>query len=202
MLDSNRLKDRMLKFSKIKGANLRKVTRRLRRIWVLTNLNMHTYNLNLGSIVEQLNKAFVGVVAILGAAYRTQVEFVKHGCFDVKVTPMGVNLVLLEEEVEGAMNTLLSEVWISEWFDEVRSWSPREIDNERLVWLRVFGVPAHAWSTDFFAYLVSGIGEFVSVDDNTSKKTSMDVARVLYKTKVHDLVSRLVKVNIGGMCSQ
>lgn len=36
------------------------------------------------------------------------------------------------------------------------------------------------------------------MDENTKKKKSMDVARILYKTKVHDLVSRLVKVNIGG----
>lgn len=45
---------------------------------------------------------------------------------------------------------------------------------------------------------MSGIGEFVCVDENTLSKKSMDVARILYKTKVHDLVSRLVKVDVGG----
>lgn len=65
------------------------------------------------------------------------------------------------------------------WFDEIRSWSSREIDNERLVWLRCYGIPAHAWTVEFFSYLVSGIGEFVCVDDNTLNKNSMDIARIL-----------------------
>lgn len=44
---------------------------------------------------------------------------------------------------------------------------------------------------------MSGIGNFVCVDDSTNRKESMDVARILYKTKVHDLVSRIVKVQIN-----
>lgn len=44
---------------------------------------------------------------------------------------------------------------------------------------------------------MSGIGNFVCVDDSTNRKESMDVARILYKTKVHDLVSRIVKVKIN-----
>lgn len=68
----------------------------------------------------------------------------------------------------------------------------------RLVWLRCFGVPAHAWNNDFFSYLVSGIRKFICADEITEKKECMNVARILYKTKVHDLVSRIVKVNING----
>lgn len=149
-------------------------------------------------VVEQLNKAFVGVVSKSGTTYGTQDEFTRRGILEVKVTPMGANLVLLEEMEEGALSKLLSEIWISEWFGEIRSWCSGEIDNERIVWIRCFGVPAHAWSNEFFSFLVAGIGEFICVDDSTLKKKTMDVARILYKTKVHDLVSRLVKVNIGG----
>lgn len=60
-----------------------------------------------------MNKAFVGVVAKLGTTYCTQEEFVRRGILDVKVIPMGANLVLLEEELEGALDTLLWEVWVS-----------------------------------------------------------------------------------------
>lgn len=148
--------------------------------------------------VEKLNKSYVGVVAKSGTTYCTQDELTRRGVLDIKATPMGANMVLLEEEVEGTVDSLLTEVWISTWFDELRSWSAREIDNERLVWVRCYGVPVHAWSVEFFSFLISGIGEFICVYDNTLRKKSMDVARILYKTKVHDLVSRLIKVDIGG----
>lgn len=149
-------------------------------------------------VVQKLNNAYVGKVSKSGTTYCTQEELTRRGILEIKATPMGANLVLMEETVEGALSDLLSEVWVSEWFEEIRSWSAREIDNERVVWLRCYGVPAHAWSVDFFSFLVTGMGDFICVDENTLQKKSMDVARILYKTRVHDLVSKLIKVDIGG----
>jgi hypothetical protein len=40
--------------------------------------------------------------------------------------------------------------------------------------------------------------EFVSIDDETRKTTSMVVARILIKTKEHKVVNIVVNVNIGG----
>lgn len=151
-------------------------------------------------IVQKLNKAFVGQVSRPRITYSIQDEFHKEGYFTIKATPLGANRVLLEAEDEGEIPALINDAseWLLNWFDEIRPWSPREIDNERLVWVRCYGVPAHAWSIKFFSFIVSTIGEFVDVDDNTRNRESMDMARILFKTRVHDLVCSITKVNIGG----
>lgn len=152
------------------------------------------------SVIQKMNKAYVGQVSESGMSYAIQEEFNKQGFFDVKATPLGANLVLLEAEDDEAIPNLINNAkdWIGDWFEEIRSWCPSEIDNERLVWLKCYGIPAHAWNKEFFSFLFSGIGSFICADESTEKKECMDVARILYKTKVHDLVSRLVKVNING----
>lgn len=152
------------------------------------------------STIQKMNKAFVGQVVESGMSYALQEQLNKQGFFGVKATPLGANLVLLEAEDDEAIPNLINDAkdWVGDWLDEIRSWCPREIDNERVVWLRCFGVPVHAWNDNFFSYLVSGIGSFVCVDDITARKECLDVARILVKTKVHDLVSRIVKVEING----
>lgn len=70
-----------------------------------------TFNVD-NKIVEYYNNTYVGVVAKSGATYATKAEFVRRGILEVKVTPMGTNLVLLEELEEGALTKLLAEIWI------------------------------------------------------------------------------------------
>lgn len=83
-----------------------------------------------------------------------------EGYFNVKVTPLGSNLVLIEPEGEVDVVVVIIEAkeWVESWFDEIRVWSPMEIDNERLVWIKCFGTPAHAWSDEFslFWHFVMG----------------------------------------------
>lgn len=44
----------------------------------------------------------------------------------------------------------------------------------------------HAWKERFFKF---GTVKFVAVDDNTEKIKTLDVARVLIRTKCHDIVN-------------
>jgi len=36
-------------------------------------------------------------------------------------------------------------------FSTIRKWSPSEFKYERGAWLRIYGVPIHAWTEDFFS---------------------------------------------------
>lgn len=56
-----------------------------------------------------------------------------------------------------------------------------EIYKSRVVWIRVFGVPLHAWDADFFVALVKVFGTFVCIDENTSNRESLDIARIMLK---------------------
>ncbi|PNX88595.1 hypothetical protein L195_g044701, partial [Trifolium pratense] len=135
-------------------------------------------------VVRILRSAFVGVVTHPGLSYNIQDEFHRQGYFGVKITPLGANLVLLEDQEEGEVKALMEDArgWLEQWFKEIRPWSPREVDNERLVWLRVYGIPTHAWNNNFFSLIAKQYGIFLNADDTTSKKLTMDVARILIRT--------------------
>lgn len=68
----------------------------------------------------------------------------------------------------------------------------------RQVWTNWYGVPAHAWSISFFAYMGAQIGRFLCFDENTNLKKSMEVARVRVSTSSLKAIDKLFKVNIDG----
>jgi hypothetical protein len=126
-------------------------------------------------------KAFIGIVAQSGMSYNIQEAFHREGYFGVKIIPLGSNLTLLEEQEEGEVEALMEDAkdWLDQWFTEIRPWSPDDIDHERTIWLRIFGVPIHAWNLNFFTQVVKPWGTFINADDGTTKKKTMDVARIM-----------------------
>ncbi|MCI34513.1 hypothetical protein A2U01_0055733, partial [Trifolium medium] len=98
--------------------------------------------------LERLKKAFVGVASHPGMTYNIQNAFHSQGYFGVKVTPLGSNLTLLEGQEDGEVEALQEDAqeWLNQWFKETRPWNPKDVDLDRIVWLRVFGIPAHAWN--------------------------------------------------------
>jgi hypothetical protein len=132
----------------------------------------------------RFQKAFVGVVANPGTTYNIQNAFHMQGYFGVKITPLGSNLSLLEGQEEGEVEALMEDAkdWLDQWFKEIRPWNLKDIDPERIVWLRIFGIPIHAWNNDFFEQVTKPWGTLLKSDDGTSKKLTMDVARLLIRT--------------------
>ncbi|MCI00190.1 DUF4283 domain protein, partial [Trifolium medium] len=123
-----------------------------------------------------------------------------QGYFGVKVTPLGSNLTLLEGQEEGEVEALLEDAkeWLDQWFREIRPWNQKEVDVERIVWLRVFGIPLHAWNDDFFAMVTKPWGFFMNADDVTCKKLTMDVARILIRTSCQKAVDEFIDVKVDG----
>ncbi|GAU23839.1 hypothetical protein TSUD_380010 [Trifolium subterraneum] len=150
--------------------------------------------------MARLKNAFVGVVENPGMTYNIQNAFHSQGYFSVKVTPLGSNLTLLEGQEEGEVQALMDDAneWLNQWFRVIRPWNPKDVDMDRIVWLRVFGIPAHAWNDNFFAQISKPWGCFMNADDTTSKKLSMDVARLLIRTSCHKPVDEFIDVKING----
>lgn len=91
---------------------------------------------------SKYSKAMVGEVKIPSSSSNILVAFHSAGIFLIKVSVMGPNLCLLEELEEGAMEEIMREEemrW-KEWFSNVRCWKEEEVDTERLITIRVFGV--------------------------------------------------------------
>ena len=61
---------------------------------------------------------------------------------------------------------------------KIRAWKEDEVDNYRVMWFRIYGVPSHAWNGEFFVSVANSMGSFICVDESTSKATNTDVASV------------------------
>ncbi|PNX71430.1 hypothetical protein L195_g027309, partial [Trifolium pratense] len=149
--------------------------------------------------MERLKKAFVGEVDQPGMSYNIQNAFHRQGYFGVKVTPLGANLALLEGQEDGEVEALMEDAkdWLKQWFRDIRPWSPTEVDPVRIVWLRVYGIPAHAWNDLFFTQVTKPWGSFINADDVTMKKLSMDVARLMIRSSCQKVVDEFLDVKIN-----
>jgi hypothetical protein len=150
--------------------------------------------------VSRLQKAFIGEVIQPGMSYNIQNAFHRQGYFGVKVTPLGANLTLLEGQGEGEVQALRDDAkgWMEQWFKDICPWSPKEINTSPVAWLRVYGIPPHAWNELFFSQLVKPWGEFLNSDDSTTKRITMDVARLLIRTSCQQHVDEFVDVRVNG----
>ncbi|GAB4825501.1 hypothetical protein Ancab_008375 [Ancistrocladus abbreviatus] len=93
----------------------------------------------------------------------------KAGLPCCRVRPPRGKLVLSSASEKSAMDNLMSKgrELLSKRFVLVRPRSKRDVGVGRQRWIRVFGVPLHVWTLDFFRRVVSKWGEFIAVDDKT-----------------------------------
>lgn len=92
------------------------------------------------SINRRFAKAYVGQMVTAGVTYNIQDVFEMEGYFEVKVTPLGVRVCLLEEIGDGeVLHNLVGSgaSWLNKWFVEVRRWEPGAVDDERVMWVKV-----------------------------------------------------------------
>ncbi|XP_058739184.1 uncharacterized protein LOC131611080 [Vicia villosa] len=150
--------------------------------------------------LARFEKSFIGVVENPGMTYNMQEYFNMEGYFSVKVTPIGANKCLLEEREEGELEFLVREAkdWLSQWFKEIRKWSPEEVDNERVTWLRCYGIPCHVWCPEFFQFLVSPVGTYMCSDDETHNLENFDVARIMVRTKYNIVLNETFNIGVNG----
>ncbi|XP_058755462.1 uncharacterized protein LOC131628653 [Vicia villosa] len=101
--------------------------------------------------LERFRKAFTGFTSKPGMSYNLQEIFNARGHIDVKITPLGANMCLVEDLKEGVISSLLkkAESWMKQWFREIHPWKPSDIDYERIAWLRCYGIPCQVWNEDF-----------------------------------------------------
>jgi len=69
----------------------------------------------------------------------------------------------------------------------------------RGAWLRVYGVPVHAWSEDCFKLCVLDCGRYLRTDGCTLNRERFDYARVLVATSSLDIVNVTDSILIDGV---
>ncbi|XP_058774299.1 uncharacterized protein LOC131648567 [Vicia villosa] len=150
--------------------------------------------------LDRWKKAYIGEVLFSGESYNIQMHMEMEGFFSIKVHPMGANLCLLEEMEEGIIKELLDEGkwWWKQWFKNIRPWHTNDVDSERVMWVRLYGVPCHAWCSEFFEKIANLLGNFVCVDENTSAAANLDIARVMVRVPFNFVLKEQLVVSVDG----
>ncbi|XP_058732902.1 uncharacterized protein LOC131604483 [Vicia villosa] len=149
---------------------------------------------------KRFQKAFIGRVLMPGSAYNLQSYMEMEGIFAVRVTPLGGDVCLLEDREEGFIEDLIAEgeTWWKSWFSDIKRWEEGMVAESRDVWLRIYGIPVHAWKSSFFVALAEVWGSFLCIDERTAKGDVFDVARILVKIRLDIQTPDAVQANIDG----
>ncbi|MCH79622.1 cysteine-rich receptor-like protein kinase, partial [Trifolium medium] len=122
------------------------------------------------------------------------------GFDDLVLIPMGADKVFVRsltgEDALSAVNnaTNFFQLVFSNWM----RWENNMIPYQRGAWVRLFGIPLHAWNVEFFKLCVLECGRFMSVDSSSADKDRLDFARVLIATPDLEIINRVEQVLVDG----
>jgi hypothetical protein len=77
-------------------------------------------------------------------------------------------------------------------------WEPAVIPFQRGAWVRLYGIPLHAWNSNFFKLCVRDCGRFLRSDGYTAAKDRLDYARVLIATTAMAVIKKVENLMVDG----
>lgn len=113
---------------------------------------------------------------------------------------MGGNIILMQKGSNRTVKELIEDFdeWISFWFKWTKPWSNLEVNTNRVIWTRWYGVPVHAWLNHFFALACAKLGLFVKMDEFMNHNGSLEAARILISTSCFTDIDRILRIRIDG----
>ncbi|XP_058775836.1 uncharacterized protein LOC131650123 [Vicia villosa] len=192
-----------LQFNNHKGINLKLSNQNL-KTGEASNKEEETFKTFIySSSLEEQNKyrkAMVGIARSPGMAFGVSKSLLAEGIFTVVATPLGPNLCLLEETVDGDLDRLLSEAWVwkDRWFKEVRKWQKKDVECFRSVWVSIFGIPCFVRNRRFCELLLSDIGVVANGEILEEQQLRMDVTNLMIFTDKLDTINLKIAVFIDG----
>lgn len=52
------------------------------------------------------------------------------------------------------------------WFVDIKRLSDKEVEDSRVVWIHIFGIPVNMWGSEFFVELSNFLSAFICVDEH------------------------------------
>jgi hypothetical protein len=151
--------------------------------------------------LQILKRSFVGFLRPEVQVKVIRTTLLMEGLQNISVIPMGGSMVLLQSTRAGELERIIKakEEWIGVYFFNVKPWSPNLVNQKRQVWVKVFGIPLHAWGDTLFRVLGERFGEFVDYDEATAARSRMDVARLKFSTSIRSRIEVPVVIAVLGI---
>ena len=113
----------------------------------------------------------------------------------------GRNIILHFKSVKSMENLLKNRIHgIHHWVKNLRNWSVGFRAEERLTWLKIVGVPLHAWRQDIFSEIGSRWGHTLEFINCVWEETNhLEFGRVLVATSIRTQIDELKNIIIDGL---
>ncbi|GAU22961.1 hypothetical protein TSUD_247050 [Trifolium subterraneum] len=122
------------------------------------------------------------------------------GFSDLDIIPMGADKVLLRSLSAVDVATIVDGA--KEFFNLIFSnrvrWNNEVVSAQRGAWVRLYGIPLHAWNENFFKLCVLDCRRYMRADNCTVEKVRLDYARILIATSALEAVNSAEKLLIDG----
>ncbi|CAL0317081.1 unnamed protein product [Lupinus luteus] len=124
----------------------------------------------------------------------------EEGINTITARPLGGDRVLLAPVDGECVQEVLDDAkgWFSNIFISLKPWSPDDVVDERMVWVRCFGLPIHAWNITAFNQIVKEFGVLLSVDAATNQKSNLEFCRLLVRTSLWSRIEFALSANVLG----
>lgn len=138
---------------------------------------------------------------IHGEAIRViQLRIEDAGFSDIDVIPLGADRVFIHSASGVYVSAILegAKDFFALFLTNIRKWDKERVPFLRGAWLRMYGVPLHAWNESFFKLCTLECGRFLRSDSCSVDKERFDYARVLVATPSLEVVNSVAKIVVDG----
>ena len=117
------------------------------------------------------------------------------------IIPMGADKVFLSSLDDEEVSVILSEAaaFFNYFFSQPIRWNKETLIRERGAWVRIYGVPLHAWNIIFLKLCVIDCGRLLRVDDVTMDRDRFDYVRILRSTTSLEIINSAAQIMVDGL---
>ncbi|GJY65385.1 RNA-directed DNA polymerase, eukaryota, partial [Tanacetum coccineum] len=145
---------------------------------------------------HDLNLSLVGKVKEVSAIPNLPVMIVKEGFQNVKLTYLGGMWILFEFDSTTIKEKFLAHTGVGSWFTTIKQEDNSFVNDERIVWVSVEGLPIKAWTPNSFRKIASCWGSLVEWGD--SEQNSLSCKHLCLKTKMDVIINDKRKIIVQG----
>jgi len=123
------------------------------------------------------------------------------GFDNLVLIPLGADKVFLRSLDDLDVTNLFSKApdFFGNFFSKPVRWSKDLLVRERGAWVRIYGVPLHAWNYDFFKLCVIDCGRLLRIDDITLERDRFDYARIILSTTSLEIINTQAQIMVDGV---
>lgn len=153
-----------------------------------------------GEDLQWARNGFLASVINGEATPVVQTRIEDAGFKDLNVIPFGVDRVFIRSVLDVKASTILegAKDFFDHIFVNIGWWDKQLVPRQRGAWLRLYGIPLHAWNEIFFKLCVLDCGRFLWTDCCSMDRDRFDYARILIATSSLEVVDCVEKISVDG----